>query len=192
MASKKQDIVVSSARLFNREGYCAPGIDRIVEAAGVSKMTFYRHFPDKDALIVNLLEEKLAFFLSGLNQEAAKYTTVKERLFCLFQFYHRWFNDPDFNGCMFTRAVAELGRNNERVIEINSRLKGGIIALFRDILATCLKPEPAERVAFIAMMLIDGAIAAAQSRGMETRENPPALAAWMALKVIIYSEGGRL
>jgi hypothetical protein len=43
---------------------------------------------------------------------------------------------------------------------------------FRDILLQVLKPEPAERVAMMMVMLIDGAIAAQQAESAECREIP--------------------
>jgi hypothetical protein len=62
---------------------------------------------------------------------------------------------------------------------------------FRDILLQVLKPEPAERVAMMMVMLIDGAIAAQQAESAECREIPPGIA-WSAAKALIYSEGGTL
>ncbi|WP_353074659.1 TetR/AcrR family transcriptional regulator [Klebsiella quasipneumoniae] len=38
-------------------------MDRIAEAAGISKMTFYRYFEDKEALIKAVLEEKHNTFI---------------------------------------------------------------------------------------------------------------------------------
>lgn len=69
------------------------------------------------------------------------------------------------------------------------------INLFRalyDILLQVLKPEPAERVAMMMVMLIDGAIAAQQAESAECREIPPGVTAWSAAKALIYSEGGTL
>ena len=61
-----------------------------------------------------------------------------------------------------------------------------------DILLQVLKPEPAERVAMMMVMLIDGAIAAQQAESAECREIPPGVTAWSAAKALIYSEGGTL
>ncbi len=54
-----------------------------------------------------------------------------------------------------------------------------------------LKPEPAERVAMMMVMLIDGAIAAQQAESSECRRSP-GMTAWSAAKALIYSEGGTL
>lgn len=43
----------TATRLFAEQGYDATTVDQIVRAAGVSHMTFFRHFPTKDAVILD-------------------------------------------------------------------------------------------------------------------------------------------
>jgi AcrR family transcriptional regulator len=38
--------------LFERQGFAATTVDQIAGAAGVTPMTFFRHFPTKDAVVV--------------------------------------------------------------------------------------------------------------------------------------------
>lgn len=38
--------------LFERRGYDATTVSQIAEAAGITQMTFFRHFPTKDAVLV--------------------------------------------------------------------------------------------------------------------------------------------
>ncbi|MEU0316685.1 TetR family transcriptional regulator [Nocardioides sp. NPDC006273] len=38
--------------LFERHGYDATTVSQIAEAAGITQMTFFRHFPTKDAVLV--------------------------------------------------------------------------------------------------------------------------------------------
>ncbi|GGM44574.1 TetR/AcrR family transcriptional regulator [Promicromonospora citrea] len=38
--------------LFERHGYAATTVDQIAAAAGITPMTFFRHFPTKDAVLV--------------------------------------------------------------------------------------------------------------------------------------------
>lgn len=192
MNSKRTDIINSSMRLFNKEGYLTPGVDKISEESGVSKMTFYRYFSDKEALIKVILEEKHKTFIQEIKECVASRETTREKLLSIFEYYSSWFNDSEFNGCMFTRAVVEFGNSNKAIKDINVKFKSELTNIVKDILQECLKPEPAERTAFIIVMLIDGAIAAIQSQGDDVVENPPATLAWIAAKAIIYSEGGRL
>jgi AcrR family transcriptional regulator len=51
-------ILAVAADLFYRHGIRAVGVDAIAEAAGTNKMTLYRHFPSKDALVAAYLRQK--------------------------------------------------------------------------------------------------------------------------------------
>ena len=48
-------ILLTAHDLFYREGIRATGIDRVIAESGVTKVTFYRHFPSKNELILAFL-----------------------------------------------------------------------------------------------------------------------------------------
>lgn len=45
-------ILAAALSLFERQGYRATTVAQIADAAGVTSMTFFRHYPTKDAVIV--------------------------------------------------------------------------------------------------------------------------------------------
>ena len=47
----RERLLRTASELFYREGIHSVGVDRIVEAAGVTRATFYRHFPGKEDLV---------------------------------------------------------------------------------------------------------------------------------------------
>ncbi|MFO0334219.1 MAG: TetR/AcrR family transcriptional regulator [Pseudomonadota bacterium] len=52
-SAEKHDAIVAAARtLFTQESYERVSLDAVAAAAGVSKVTIYSHFPDKEALFV--------------------------------------------------------------------------------------------------------------------------------------------
>lgn len=53
---KTEAILDGAMQEFLENGYAGSRIDRIVAAAGVSKATVYRHFPDKEALFTALIQ----------------------------------------------------------------------------------------------------------------------------------------
>ncbi|WP_026909439.1 TetR/AcrR family transcriptional regulator [Patulibacter minatonensis] len=59
-------IVEAAAQVFARHGYEAGTTNRIAERAGVSIGTVYQYFPDKDAILVALVEEHLDGALAAL------------------------------------------------------------------------------------------------------------------------------
>jgi len=48
-------ILEAAGRLFRDRGYAATGIDALMDAAGLTRGGFYAHFPDKEALLVEVL-----------------------------------------------------------------------------------------------------------------------------------------
>jgi AcrR family transcriptional regulator len=50
-------ILAAAGELFYRHGIRAVGVEAIAEAAGTNKMTLYRHFPSKDALVAEYLRQ---------------------------------------------------------------------------------------------------------------------------------------
>src|SRR6185312_4311812 len=48
----RERLIGAAHLLFSRAGIGAVGVDAIIDAAGVAKATFYRHFRSKDELIV--------------------------------------------------------------------------------------------------------------------------------------------
>ena len=49
--SPRERILIAADELFRRHGIRGVGVEAIAEAAGTNKMTLYRHFESKDALI---------------------------------------------------------------------------------------------------------------------------------------------
>jgi AcrR family transcriptional regulator len=63
-----QRLVVAAVDLFTEQGYDATTVAQIAERAGVTKSTFFRHFPDKRELLVagqELLSTLLAEGIAG-------------------------------------------------------------------------------------------------------------------------------
>ena len=53
----RERILAAARELFYRDGIRAVGVDAIAAAAGTNKMTLYRHFDSKDALVSAYLEQ---------------------------------------------------------------------------------------------------------------------------------------
>ena len=50
-SAARERLLRTASELFYREGIHSVGVDRIVAAAGVTRATFYRHFPSKEDLV---------------------------------------------------------------------------------------------------------------------------------------------
>ena len=60
----QEHILKTASELFYSQGINATGIDAIVKASGVAKMSLYKYFPSKDALVLAHLQK------SGENMRA--------------------------------------------------------------------------------------------------------------------------
>jgi AcrR family transcriptional regulator len=57
-SAARERLLETADRLFYNEGIHAVGVNRIVDEAGVTRVTLYRHFPSKDDLIAAYLERR--------------------------------------------------------------------------------------------------------------------------------------
>ncbi|QUY48408.1 TetR/AcrR family transcriptional regulator [Serratia plymuthica] len=156
----RQRILLKAHDLFYREGVRATGIDRIINESGVTKVTFYRHFPSKNDLIAAFLayrhEQWLAWFSRSLTQHVATRGDVLSALVpCLAE----WFNDSHYRGCAFINTAVELADMLPESLDIARRHKGQMAEeIARHLPAG---PEREQRAAMLGM-LIDGAIVKVQ------------------------------
>jgi AcrR family transcriptional regulator len=60
MGPKYQSIIDASRKLFMRYGIKRVSVEEICRTADVSKMTFYKHFKNKNDLVLRLLKEDFA------------------------------------------------------------------------------------------------------------------------------------
>lgn len=156
-AEKRRHIAETAYRLFKRDGFHATGIDKIIAEAEVAKMTMYRHFPSKEGLIVEVLDWRAERFKRQLYQLAVAVMTPHEKIAAIFDWHERWFESPDFHGCLFQHALAEFGEPAHAVFEAVTRQKHDLHQRLRDILAESLSDDRSENVATILFMLIEGA-----------------------------------
>ncbi|MEZ5830718.1 MAG: TetR/AcrR family transcriptional regulator [Dongiaceae bacterium] len=101
-------LIETAVTLFNRHGFHATGVDRIVAVAKVAKKTLYAHFPSKEELILAALSRKRGFFAERFLPEVlATSDDPRQRLLTLFELAKSWFTDPEFYGCLFVNAAVE-------------------------------------------------------------------------------------
>jgi AcrR family transcriptional regulator len=107
-SAARERILETAERLFYRDGYRAVGVDTIVAESGVAKMTLYRHFPSKDALIAAYLErtnEQLLAWMEGL---IAPNDDPRKALEAVFEGVAKLASSPECLGCAFVGAAGEF------------------------------------------------------------------------------------
>ncbi len=165
--AKRDELIEAAIRLFNRHGYRATGVDRLMEETSIAKTTLYRHFATKEDLIVAALArvDELAIEEMRAFVEAAS-DDPRERILATFDCLATWLKDAEFNGCPFVAAAAEYASPRDPVFQqvlLHKRLK---FAYFEELVRAARIPHP-KSVARQLVMLQEGAVAYAQVLGPE-------------------------
>jgi AcrR family transcriptional regulator len=164
-ASRRDQLIDTALDLFNRNGYHATGIDRILAESGVAKMTLYNHFGSKDALIRAALARRDERWRTWFRDAVARRAeTPRGRLLAVFDALDEWFARPDFHGCMFIRAAGEYAELDDPIHAGAAEHQRLVLAELRDLAAAAGAPQPA-RLAREIMLLALGAMIATQVNG---------------------------
>lgn len=152
----KQRILLTAHDLFYRDGIRATGIDRVIAESEVSKVTFYRHFPSKNDLILAFLEYRHTRWMSWFSAAIERNGNSMDALVPAMA---EWFKDKSFRGCAFLNTVGELGGDLPEVLEIAQRHKEDMIGVVANLLPKSKTRDATARALAVA---IDGAIVRAQ------------------------------
>lgn len=154
--SAKQRILETAHTLFYRNGIRATGIDRIIAESGVTKVTFYRHYPSKNDLVLAFLEFRHQFWLTWFKEAVERHG---QDINALVPALAEWFQKDEFRGCAFINTVGELANDLPEVIEITRKHKNDMTSIISKLL-----PGTANRgnLSNALAVAIDGAIVRAQ------------------------------
>ncbi|WP_435929622.1 TetR/AcrR family transcriptional regulator [Dryocola sp. BD613] len=153
-------ILHTAHNLFYRDGIRATGIDKIIREAGVTKVTFYRHFPAKDALICAFLHYRHERWIGWFRTTLAREITLRHSLAAaLCATLDEWFRSDSFRGCAFINTAVELADALPASLALAQSHKQEMTAVLAAYLP---EDEAGRRQAAIIAMGIDGAIVKAQ------------------------------
>lgn len=154
--SARERILLAAHRLFYRDGIRATGVDRIIDEAGVTKVTLYRHFPSKNDLIKAYLGYRHDLWMDWFADALARHRrTGGFALGALVSALREWFTSGDYRGCAFINAVAEFDGSLPEVVEISQRHKRDMAQAIAALLPASDKRDG---LAQAAAMAVDGAI----------------------------------
>jgi len=105
----RERILDTAYDLFSRRGIRAVGIDAIIAQSGVARMTLYRHFGSKEALVLAFLERRDERWTRSWLQAEVEHRAddPAERLLAVFDVFGEWFRRADFEGCSFINVMLE-------------------------------------------------------------------------------------
>jgi AcrR family transcriptional regulator len=159
-APARERILAAAARRYYTDGIRAASADRLLAEAGVSKVTFYRHFPTKDDLVVAYLKQASAAERDQVQAHRAAHPDDPAGTL-------RWYAitigelscGKGFRGCPFINAAAELPDAEHAGRRLVTEHRAWLTACAAELL-TAMGVPAAEAKAEQLMMLRDGAMVA--------------------------------
>ena len=149
-------ILLAAHDLFYRDGIRATGIDRVIAESGVAKLSFYRHYPSKNDLVLAFLDHRHARWMAWFEDALARHGGTPEALVPALK---EWFASEGFRGCAFINSLGELAGSLPEVADITRRHKQDMT----DAIAAVLPASRRRRQQAAAVALaVDGAIIRAQ------------------------------
>lgn len=153
----RERILASATRLFDTTSIRAVSADKVIADAGTTKVTFYRHYPSKDHLVVAYLEQQLGLLRSAVEQQVRAGCDACSLLEWLAEANGEAACRPGFRGCVFINAAAEYPAEGGAVRDAVGRYRAWLHAVVTEQLTT-LGVEAPEAVAHQLIMLRDGAM----------------------------------
>ncbi|HDW3275074.1 TPA: TetR/AcrR family transcriptional regulator [Enterobacter asburiae] len=163
--SVRDKILLTAHDLFYSMGFRATGVDTLIKASKVTKVTFYRYFPSKSLLILAYLHYRHKIWINWFDATLRRHLDEGEiPADAISATLHEWFISPEFHGCAFINASAEA-KSEDIESEIKEICRSHKCET-KKIIASLTKIAD-ERVANEILLLIDGAIIHAQM-GMDS------------------------
>jgi AcrR family transcriptional regulator len=165
--SARERILSVASDLFYHQGVRAVGIDTIIAAAGVAKMSLYRAFPSKDDLVAAYLERRNSEFWERWDRAvAACPDDPRARLEGLLDSITRRILGDAYRGCPFLNTATEFPGSTLPADQVIRDHKHAVNDRLRAMAAAAGAREP-QALADHLQLIIDGAYVSSQSMGAE-------------------------
>jgi AcrR family transcriptional regulator len=153
----RERIVAAATELFYAQGLRAVSAEKIIAQVGITKVTFYRHFPTKDDLIVAYLERRAKWERDGVAQARQAASDALEVFRIIAGAIGAESCGPGFRGCPFINAAAEYADPEHPVRRAVDAHRRWFTQAIQELLDEISVPDSAQ-AAVQLVMLRDGAM----------------------------------
>ncbi len=160
-AAPRDRLLAAAAQLFHESGIQATGVDSLIEAAGVAKATFYRHYPSKDDLVVAWLKDERTNWFRGVRVVAEeRASSPAEVIPLLFEAAAEWFEAEGSRGCPYLNAAVEITDPDHPALGVVRGFLDHVREQLTSVVVAAGLPEP-EAIGFQLQILLAGALSQA-------------------------------
>lgn len=162
-ADARAHILDAAERLFYREGARNVGVDAVVKAAGVNKMSLYRQFASKDELLKHYLDRRDESFWRLYEASIAQHPgDARAGLRQLFTDLARRTQVAGYRGCPFVNIACEFPDPMHPARQQVADNKRRLLAWLTDLSAKAGARDP-DALAQGLALLIEGVYTASQT-----------------------------
>jgi AcrR family transcriptional regulator len=149
--------------LFYLEGARAVGVDAVVKRAGVNKMSLYRQFESKDALLLHYLTRREERFWDYFEASLARHPgRPREQLLQFFTDVSERAQRPGYRGCPFVNMAVEFPDPQHAVRRIGAANKEQLMARLLELTTAAGARDP-QGLANGMALLIEGSYTSTQT-----------------------------
>ena len=148
---RRKLIVEAAGRQFGARGYDGTRLDTVAAAAGVTKPVLYRHFDDKTALYLALLErhrEDLGAFAGAIPPEGP----LEARLRAVLEVWLDYVEAHDYAWRMLFRDTGGGEAVRAFRVELHARARAVLIGVIRDLTPASIPARELEPLAELLRM----------------------------------------
>lgn len=155
--SRVRDRIFETAcELFYRHGIRGVGVDAIAAAAGSNKMSFYRSFESKDALVTEYLHQQEREYWAWWDGAIARYPhDPRRQVEALFEGQLEIAMTSHCRGCALGNAAVEIADGEDRLSTLVRAYKDKVRGRLRAMARAMGAPQP-EHLGDALMLLLDG------------------------------------
>jgi len=148
---RRELIVEAAGRLFGQRGYDGTRLDAVAAAAGVTKPVLYRHFADKTALYLALLDrhrQDLGSFAGALPPDGP----LEARLRAVLEVWLDYVQANDYAWRMLFRDTGGGEEVRAYRVEVHARARGVLAGLLRHLAPAPIPERELEPLAELLRM----------------------------------------
>ncbi|WP_426958957.1 TetR/AcrR family transcriptional regulator [Muricoccus radiodurans] len=156
----------AAKNLFYRQGIHATGVEEVCRAAGATKMSLYRAYPSKDALVEAILRDSQCAMDEDFACSVDPGVPPRDRPMAFIRAAVAMLRTPGFRGCPVGLAVVEFPDPSHPVRQLADAAKQATRDKLRGLCAEAGAAAP-EALGDALHLLIEGAYTVAPSLGNE-------------------------
>jgi AcrR family transcriptional regulator len=155
--SRVRDRIFETAcELFYRHGIHGVGVDAIAAQAGSNKMSFYRSFASKDALVTEYLREQEREYWAWWDAAVGRYPgNPRRQVEAIFEAQFEIAKSNECRGCALGNAAAEFSDEEDELSTLVRAHKEQVRKRLH-VLAEAMGTRDSETLGDALMLLLDG------------------------------------